>query len=118
MTDDNDKNSIDDLLHGDIIDILGLSGLEETRKQELRDEIVITIQNRVFMRIMDELEKKNKIEEYDNLSDDLSVEKFFLENGIDTEKYFLEEVFAYKAQLQTTSKLIDIGFKPQVKIDL
>lgn len=103
------QEDINSLVTRDIIDIVGLSHLDEKRKQELRGKILETVQNRVFNRIVKELKEKNKVEEYEKLEEDVAVENFFKNNGIDEEKIFLEEALYYKAQLATAAKVADAG---------
>lgn len=104
------QEDVDSLVSRDIIDVMGLSNLEEKKKQALRGKILETVQNRVFNRIVREIKKKNKVDEYEKLTEDTAVEKFFSDNNIDEEKIFLEEALYYKAQLATASKVADAGF--------
>lgn len=97
------QKEINDLADKDILEIIGLGNLDEEKKQKLRGKILETVQNRVFKRIIELLEKKGKISEYENIVDDKSVEDFFRDNGINYEAIFLEEALFYKSQLKAAS---------------
>lgn len=104
------QDEINDLINKDILDILGLSKIEEKKKDELREKIVATVENRVLRRITDELEKNNKFDDFEKLiAEDKSVDEFLSENGISPERIFAEEAISYKAKLKASSNLIDIG---------
>ena len=103
------QEDVDSLIARDIVDIMGLSHLEEKKKQELRGKILQTVQSRAFNRIVSELKKKNKVEDYEKLEEDKAVENFFKENGIDEERIFIEEALFYKTQLAAAAKIADVG---------
>jgi len=105
------QEEIDDFVKKDVLDILGLSNLPEDKKNELREKIVSTIQNRVFRRITKELEAKGKLKDFKSASDD-TIEDFFKTSGIDTDKIFVEEALAFKAQLKASANMVDLGLKP------
>lgn len=108
------RKDVDELLKKDIIEILGLSHLPEERKNSLREKILSTVQNRVMLRIGEMLEKKGKTSDFAKVDSDETVERFFAENGIDTDKIFFEEAIAYKAQLATTAEFVSKGVAPRV----
>ena len=106
------QKEIDDFVKKDVLEILGLNNLPEEKKKELREKIVSTIQNRVFRRITTELEEKGKLKDFESASDN-TIEDFFKTNGIDTDKIFVEEALAFKAQLKASANMVDIGLKPK-----
>jgi hypothetical protein len=103
------QNEIDDLVNKDIIELLDLKNLDEKKQNELREKILETVQSRVFTRIIQDIESLGKLSEYDQINDDNAIEKFFIDNNINLEEYFVEEVFLIKSQLKTSADLIDYG---------
>lgn len=97
---------IQDLLHKDILSLLGLEGIDEAKKKEFQDNATEAIENRVFARVMEILREKSKVEEYDKAPD---VDKFLEENKIDVDRLFIEEALFYKLQLQSYAKVVDDG---------
>ncbi len=116
MSDNNlDQKEIDELIGKDIIDIVGLTDLPEGEKQELRGQILETVQNRVFERILNELKEKNQLDEFKNIGAEEEIEKFFKANSIDTDIIFLEEAIIYKAQMKNATDMMKLGLKAKVE---
>ena len=105
---------IEKFISSDVIDLMGLSNLPEEKKQELREKIISTIENRALARIMGMIKERNKLEELEKLEGKEALAKFFTENHIPYEDIFSEEALAYKAQLKTAAEITDVGFTPNV----
>lgn len=102
------QEEISDLINKDILDIIGLSKLDDAKKDELRTKIIATVENRVLRRITDELQKKKVFDNYEKLvAEDKSVDEFLSENGILPERIFAEEAIIYKSMLKVASDSIN-----------
>ena len=103
---------IEKFISSDVIDLMGLSNLPEDKKQDLREKIISTIENRALARIIGMIFDKKKLEEMEKLEGEKALAKFFAENNIPYEDIFTKEALAYKAQLKTAAELTDVGFTP------
>ncbi len=108
------QEEIEKFITSDVIDLMGLSGQPEEKKQELRQKIIQTIENRALARIIGLISDKKKLEELEKLEGEEAVTKFFADNNIPYEDIFTEEALMYKAQLKTAADMTDVGFKPVV----
>jgi len=105
------QQQIDDLLEKDIIELLGLEHLEENQKKDLRAKIMKTVENRVILRLNEELKEKNLLEEFEKITDEAEIRKFLANHDINTDQMFLEEALLLKTQLKTSADYIDLGFQ-------
>ena len=105
---------IEKFISSDVIELMGLSNLPEDKKQEMREKIISTIENRALARIMGMIKDRNKLEELEELEGEEAMAKFFTENNIPYEDIFAEEAITYKAQLKNAADMADVGFQPKV----
>ncbi len=97
---------VDDILHKNIIDLLGMQGLSEEKKKEFQDNVLKAIENRTYARVLKLLEEKGRVEEYKKAED---IDKFLADVGIDVDKIYVEEALYYKLQMKGYGKVIDDG---------
>lgn len=103
------KEEVERILDKDIIELIGLKDITSEKKQELLENMMNTIENRVFARVVETLKKEGKLEEYDKAED---LDKFLEEEGIDIDKMFIEESTFYKFQLAGFAEAFDDTIKP------
>lgn len=103
----------DKILNTDIIDLLGLDKLSDEEKEKARQQISETIENRVFDRLEEELEKSGKFELYSKALETGgdAFDNFLAEHKVDLNQMFLEEALGYKVQLKSAADLLDAGIK-------
>lgn len=104
-----------DIMQKDIFDLIGLSDLDEAKKDGLREKFTTTIENNVFASLTNDLVDAKLLGDFEKLKTDKEYEKFFKEHNIDMEQYFIEEALRLKAQLKTASDLINAGVKLNAK---
>ena len=95
---------IDDILHKDIIDLLGITELSEKEKEDFRQTAIKTIENRAYGKVLKLIEEKDKLESYKKVED---VDKFLEEIGINLDLLFVEAALAYKLEMKSFNKVID-----------
>ena len=96
---------IEKFLQSDIIDLMGLSNIDEEEKTKLRDTILDTIKNRVFKRLIEELKSHHLLKDFEEIVDEDESEAFLKKHEIDVEAMFIEEAIYYKAQLKSVADL-------------
>lgn len=103
----------DKILNTDIIDLLGLDKLPDAEKEKARQQISETIENRVFNRLEEEMEKSGKFELYTKALEagGETFDNFLAEHKVDINQMFLEEALGYKVQLKSAADLLDAGIK-------
>lgn len=110
-----DDKEAERIINTDIIELLGLTRLSPEKQEEFRKQVVDTIQNRVMARVDEIIKAKGKAEEFARIENEEEIEKFLKDNGIDTEKLFLEESIYYKSQMVVAAKYADVGLKATIK---
>lgn len=101
------KNVIIDaesLIDESIFELLGLTDAPKDKKDQIMDDMIVTVQNRVLARILDILESKNDelIEAYKQLIEKDDSEKsrdFLAKEDIDLDQLIAEEALNYKMQI-------------------
>lgn len=93
--------TFDDLLNKDILELMGVKDMPESKKQELYQKMLETVQNRVINRVGEQLsdedvEAWNKVAE---TKDQGKMEEFLQSKSIDLGKMMMEESLVYKAEL-------------------
>lgn len=101
---------IRDILEKDIVELLGLESLPKEKQEEYRKKASETIYNRAFTRIVDLLEEKGLLSEFEAITDnDSATEEFLKQNGIDLKGLIIDESLAYKTQMKIAADLLDFG---------
>ena len=119
VTQSADSSASDAVINSDIIELLGLTHLPEDQKEKLRTEIGETIENRVFNRLEEEMEKKGLVDAYSKALEagGTSFDEFLDENKVNLQQMFLEEALIYKVQMKSAADLFSAGVKMQVTSD-
>lgn len=102
LTDD----EIDDILSKDLTEILGISDMPKEEKEKFLELAMKTIENRAYGKVLKEIERLGKLEEYKKAED---VEKFCEDLGINIDLIFAKEALLYKLQMRSYGKVIDDG---------
>lgn len=93
--------SVQDLVEGDIMDILGLDKLPEKEQEEVRTKMLETINNRVLLRIADLLDEAG-MKQWETLldeGDDEKIRAFLTEKKIDMLNLIAAEALVYKSEM-------------------
>jgi hypothetical protein len=89
----------DALFDQDIFTLLGIPDASETKKQELMDTMMKSINNRVFARVLDKIDDKDAGELEHLLNSDGDVDAFLKAREIDIPTIAVEEAIIYKSEL-------------------
>jgi hypothetical protein len=86
-----------------IFDLLGLTGIEEEKKQKMMENMLEVVETRVFARIADELAGDEAalkgFEDSLALEDEEKLFLFLQEKGIDMAKIYTEETIFHKVEI-------------------
>ncbi len=100
--------SVDDIINKDVLELMGAQNMPEAQKNELYNQMLRTIQNRVIAKVGEMLDEKD-MDEWDKLakeSDPAKANQFLESKSIDVEQLMLQESLAYKAQMVAMSQPI------------
>lgn len=103
-----------DLLHKDILDLMGYQNLTDEEKNHHYTVMLETVNNRVAIRIADSL-GENDAQAWQDLAqkDEQSAIQFLIEREIDLQKWLLEETVLYKAEMVKAARAIAKGTRPE-----
>ncbi|MEK9155975.1 MAG: hypothetical protein AAB360_01570 [Patescibacteria group bacterium] len=100
---------VEKFVDSDIFTLIGLSGLSDEEKSALKAKMLQTIENRVNLRLLEELEQKQLLEAVSDAADEEAAVKFFSEHAIPVEAIIIEEAVRYKAELKTAADMVSMG---------
>jgi len=113
MDSQNANSSLDDnffksLADDNIFDLMGFTGIDDKKKEELVKTMVDTIRGRVLARIYDMLDEtgRNDLERISEKAENDKLEEFFKSHNIKYEEMMAEEALIYKAEMIENAKLI------------
>ena len=98
--------SYEDIIHKDILDLMGAGDLSPDHKAELYETMAKTVQNRAALRIADELNRHDR-EEFRQIvehGDSAKIQQFLTQRGFDVPRLLLEEAVIYKAEMVKLSE--------------
>ena len=104
-------NEIDKIIDTDIFELMGLDHLEDKVKDELREKILLAIENRGFSVLYRTLKEKGLLEQFNQISNENQALDFLKEKEIDLRSIFIQEAIFLKSQLKTASDVVDITAK-------
>lgn len=93
--------SYEDILNKDILELMGAKDMPEDKQNQLYTKMLQTIQNRVILRIADELEEE-VVAEWQQLvasNNKFQIDEFLHNHQIDMDKLMIEETITYKAEM-------------------
>lgn len=97
-----------DLIEGDIFELLGLQNMAEDKKQELMSKFIEGVESRVALRISDLLEDEDE-EKFNQLldkNDDQAINEFLKSKDINVPQLAAEEALFVKNEILQTAKAV------------
>jgi len=101
------ETEIQEIFDKDILEIMGATNLPEEKKQELYEKMLATVQDRVLLRIDDQLDDASRQEwaQAIDSGDQAQAEAFLKSKNIDVAKLLVEEALAYKTTIAAMMKI-------------
>jgi len=95
------KLNPDEVIDGDILDLIGASGMSDEQKDRVYKKMMETIETRVMARVDDLLSdlEATEIKLFIETNDRERFESYLLEKNIDIAKIYAEESLFYKVEL-------------------
>ena len=96
-----DQDNYQKIIEEDILKLLGLDNASVEKKDELYKKMLSTIQNRVVVRLLDELDKDSR-EKFKKLLDkekEEEIEKMLKNKGININELMAQEALIYKTEI-------------------
>lgn len=113
-----DGISYEDLIQKDVLELMGFTNLEQSKKDDLHKKIQTTIENRVAARILDMLSEEDQ-EKYDKIievGDSEEGFEFLISRDIDAAEYMAEEMILMKIELLFDAKMVKDHFSELQKV--
>lgn len=103
-----DGISYEDLIQKDVLELMGFTNLEQSKKDDLHKKIQTTIENRVAARILDMLSEEDQ-EKYDKIievGDSEEGFEFLISRDIDAAEFMAQEMILMKIELLFDSQMV------------
>lgn len=104
----------DELLHADVLELMGYQNLTDEQKQEHYQRMMETINNRLAARIADNLSDE-ETHEWQTLAgqNEQQAVDYLKNKGINLDQWMIEETILYKSEMVQGARAIRQGLTPQ-----